>query len=119
MKLEHTLHRHGGRVLELLRIEHGTVRLVTGRRSAWWEFIGRVQWDDGSGDGTREVAIAPTCLIVEDEPAGRLEVNRACAALDLYLREHGEWTHDEWRPFERKGSADIGPLIARVDAGED
>lgn len=118
MNLDHTLHRHGGRIIEVTRIEHGPVSSERRAALTWW-IMGRVKWDDGSGDGTREIEISPTAFVWEDLD-GHREITRVMAALNLYLSERGVWSvrGNGWKGFERTGSAEIDPLIERVDAGE-
>ena len=97
MKCEHLMHKFGGRVLELTAIEHDTHE---GR--AYWQFRGRVRWDD-TGKETDNV-ISPD-RIVHGDAAGRLESDAASDALMNYLRRNGKWDgKGNWKPMERNGS---------------
>lgn len=95
------LHRQGGRIASLRRIEH-----VTEDGRATWFFIGTVDWFDGAGSG-KEVDISPTSLVTEDD-AGKAERDLAMEALSAYLLEHGQWGEQgHWKPKVPFGSAPV------------
>lgn len=88
MKAANVITRYGGQIVEFVAVAH-----VTHRKVASWHFLCDVKRQDGSIDQRREVA--PYDLVYTDE-AGRDEINAACAALNSYLADSGEW-HDNKR----------------------
>lgn len=95
------LHRHGGRIASLLRIEH-----VTEGGRATWFFVGTVAWFEGTNTG-QEVDISPTSLVTDDD-AGKVEWDLAMDALSAYLIEHGQWGEQgHWKPNVPFGSAPV------------
>lgn len=95
------LHRHGGRVTSLLRIEHVTLKP---NRPTWF-FVGTVDWSDGSGDRATEVEISPTVLAVGSDE-GNAEYDHVLKALETYLSRNGKWQdHGDWKPKASEGSA--------------
>lgn len=105
------LHKHGGTITKVTAIGHSTYKGV-----AEWFYFGTVQWDDGSGDPTKEREIPPFCLCHDDTPESRARVLELSAALNEYLGEVGEW-HDmkhkrdgrcySWTPREPDGRKEL------------
>lgn len=102
------LHRHGGRVLEITGIQHQKDKPRGGYSRDYWEWRGRVRWEDGSGDTSKETHIDPRCLVT-DSPEGHAEINELGGLLMDYLREHGEWfddgKHKGWYAHRKERSA--------------
>lgn len=97
MNIDTLEHKHGGKILSLDAIRHETYK---GRAS--WEFIGRVEWHDGSV--SPEASIPPTVICCEDAP-NNFELTVALAALNGYLVAHGDWTErNGWIPREKNGT---------------
>lgn len=93
-------HRHGGTVLEITGIKHQTDKPRDGRSMDAWYFIGRVSWDDASGDTKTTVPI-DVPMLCSDTDAGLAEIHDLTEVMMAYLREHGEWCdskskHEGW-----------------------
>lgn len=110
MKLPYTpaniLHRHGGRVLEITGIGHKIDRPQMGYSRDYWFYLGRVAWDDGSGDQKKIRQIEPFSLCASS-PEGFAEINAVSDLMMEYLGEHGEWCdskskHEGWYAHNRK-----------------
>jgi hypothetical protein len=94
------LHRHGGRILEIVGIKHQTDKPRDGYSSDAWYFTGRVKWNDGSGDESKPQPIdAP--MLCSDTEQGAAEIRELSDLMMVYLREHGTWCdakskHEGW-----------------------
>lgn len=113
------LHRHGGRILELTSIKHQADKPSGGYSRDSWYFMGRVQWDDGSGDVSKQRPIDMQRLC-SDNAAGGDEIRGLSDLMMEYLREHGEWSegkpHEGWyahRVTARDKRAQAGLSVAR------
>ena len=100
-------HRHGGTIVEITGIRHQADKPRGGYSTDYWEWTGRVQWGDGSGDANRETHIDPGCLC-SDTPEGGQEISDLCGLMMDYLREHGEWfeagKHRGWYAHRKERS---------------
>ena len=101
-------HRHGGKILEIVEIKHQADKPRDGHSTDSWYFIGRVQWDDGSGDPTKLSPIDMLCICA-DSPEGHDEINTLSTLMMDYLNEHGEWcekgSHKGWYAHRKVRSA--------------
>lgn len=100
MKVEHLEHKHGGRVTDLLSIEHE----AQPRGIVTWFFTGRVEWDDGTTSEKAEVS--PVCLCYDhDSDAAKKEMDGVSRRLMDYLAANGEWQESGgWKPRAKRGS---------------
>lgn len=105
MKIKFLEHKHGGKIIELNAIEHATS--TTHRREAYWQFIGRVEWNDGS---VSEAAhIAPCTLVYDsDDEEATKELFFVSDLLNKYLDRNGRWDNNVWKPEFKRGREDIG-----------
>jgi hypothetical protein len=103
-------HAHGGEVTRITAIQH-----TTHERVATWEFIGRVQWRDGTV--SEPAYISPNCLCYDETiPGSRERVNYLMKRLNEYLERNGEWHEPKhrrdgrvvhWTPKKPTGRQDI------------
>lgn len=91
--LQHTFHKHGGRITKLERIAHECAKPTGGHSRDIWFFVGSVEWRDGGKSEGLEIAPWAICHDPDDEE-GRAEVDSVLEALNVYLLEHGEWFND-------------------------
>ena len=101
IQLQHTHHKHGGRITRITSIEHVTDKPANGRSRDYWFFRGDVAWSDGSNSKGIEIAPYALCSNVNDQ-----EVLDLSKALNDYLLEHGTWhqkgKHQGWYATNRK-----------------
>lgn len=93
-------------MLEITGIKHQTDRPRDGRSMDAWYFIGRVSWDDASGDVMKPCPI-DVPMLCSDTEAGQQEIQDLSAVMMAYLREHGQWCdskskHEGWYANDRK-----------------
>jgi hypothetical protein len=105
LKLNHTNHRHGGKITRVTGINHETARPQYGRSQDFWFFIGDVEWDDGTKSADTE--IAPWALAQYDGTEdGRQEIENLLRVMNAYLDANGEWhhqgKHQGWYATKRK-----------------
>jgi hypothetical protein len=86
------LHHHGGKVVEVVNLGHKNEAPHSGHSRDHWFFIGRVQWDDGSGTPERLYEIPPHMLASTTEE-GHAEIVRLSELMVAYLSAHGSWRH--------------------------
>lgn len=92
MQIKHLQHRHGGRITELTHIRH-----ETHEGKAYWEFVGCVEWDDGSK--SEEAHISPVCLCRDpNDKEANDELDAVLGKLNEYLSSNGKWLRDGWKP---------------------
>ena len=87
------LHRHGGKILEITEMRHQMDKPSGGYSRDSWYFMGRVQWEDGSGSTDKLSPIDVPMLCAETE-SGRQEINALCGLMMDYLGKHGEWSDE-------------------------
>ena len=90
-------HKHGGTILEVVRVDHHKARPRDGLSRDTWHFVGRVQWDDGSGAPNKLYEIAPYMLCA-DTDEGCAEIGALCDVMNAYLNERGDWL--DGKPYE-------------------
>jgi hypothetical protein len=98
------LHRHGGKILELTEIRHQTEKPSGGYSRDAWYFMGRVQWDDGSGTGDKLHPI-DMAMLCSDTQEGQQEINGLSDLMMAYLKANGEWRESKpqgWYAHDRK-----------------
>jgi hypothetical protein len=109
-KLGATLHRHGGRIISIDRIEHVASKPIAGRSTDTWHYIGDVEWNDGTR--SKGIQIAPWALVFDGDK--REECDALSELLSRYLAKHGAWfdhdasKHEGWYATKRvaaKGEA--------------
>lgn len=94
-------HRHGGTITQLIRIEH-----QTNRGKAFWRYIGRIVWDDGTI--SEEGSIWPDCLIGDSSNESSMNLlNWAGDRMAQYLETHGRWNGRHWVPHHKTGEEDL------------
>lgn len=100
MKVAHLEHKHGGRVTDLLSIEHE----AQPRGMVTWFFTGRVEWDDGTTSERAE--ISPVCLCYDHASKdAKAEMDGVSQRLMDYLGKNGEWQErGGWKPRAKRGS---------------
>lgn len=86
MKIEHLLHKHGGRITEIRAVGHHTWKGV-----ASWHLVGNVKWDDGTE--SEKLEIPPFCLARDGSPEAVDELAAVLESMNAYLSREGEW-HD-------------------------
>jgi hypothetical protein len=104
-KPTNVFHRHGGKITEVTEIRHQTEKPSDGYSRDAWYFMGRVQWDDGSGSDDRLHPIDPP-MLCSDTPEGHAEISALGDVMMKYLSGHGEWSkskpHQGWYAHDRK-----------------
>ena len=98
-------HKHGGKIVRITGIGHGTEKPRDGMSRDYWHFYGDVRFAD-AGKVSAGLEIAPWALC-QDSEEGRAEIVLLMAAMNEYLAEHGQWCdskskHEGWYANERK-----------------
>lgn len=107
MKIEHLLHKHGGRITEIRTVAHATNK----KEPAFWFYEGSVKWDDGSESEHVEIAPWAVCYDQDDEKADA-EYHALTHHLTTYLREKGAWNGRIWKPKEKFGHRHLEAAVA-------
>lgn len=89
-KPKNVMHRNGGKILEVTEIRIQLEKPTEGNSRDCWYFMGRVQWNDGSGQADKLHPIDMYSLCADDQ-AGQAEITELGAVMMAYLKEHGVW----------------------------
>lgn len=98
-KPQSLFHSFGGRILEITKIVVQTERPSGGHSRDFWYFIGKIEWNDGSGkpDTLHPIDMYLLCC---DDDTGRAEVRALSDLMMAHLNEHGVWNdkgpHQGW-----------------------
>lgn len=98
-------HRHGGKIIEVLGIDHVCAAPRDGYSRDRWFYRCRVEWDDGSHKHGTTYEVEPVLMVYENDE-GRREVCALDELLSAYLNQHGEWREVKpkgWRATSRGG----------------
>lgn len=102
MIVKHLTHKHGGKITAIVGIKHGTFR-----RQTTVEFIGRIEWSDGSV--SERGYIAPWALCRDSaNPDACAELDAVLRLLETYFANNG--TRDSqynWIPNTKSGHQEI------------
>jgi hypothetical protein len=92
-------HKHGGQIVSIDAITHGK---YSAKAPAYYEFIGRVKWHDGTESAAAH--IAPICIATADGSATD-EYLAVMELLNVYLAENGVRKRPsyEWVPKRPTG----------------
>ena len=85
MEIKHLLHKHGGRITAINSISHST-----DRSTAFWFYVGNVEWDDGGKSDSLEIAPWAVCYDHDNKEADA-EYGKLSDMLMDYLRRKGAW----------------------------
>jgi hypothetical protein len=105
MKVERLQHKHGGKITSIDLVRHDTTTILGGRaRSAYWEFVGRVEWSDGTVSERANISPICVCRDPDDLEACR-ELDVVMAHMQAHLRANGRWAGPEgqWVPHATAG----------------
>lgn len=90
-----TFHKHGGKIIRITGLGHGTDKPAGGRSRDFWHFFGDVQWYDGTKSEGVEIAPWALCYDSDNEAQGRAEIDWLLGAMNEYLAANGDWCGPE------------------------